>query len=172
MQNIKKSSLLDRGVAQIGIIVKNLEDTVKRYHEIFGIGPWHFYTYKKPLVKEMTYYGKPANYSMRLALSYFGPMRIELIEPGAGESVYHDFIKEHGYGIHHLGLLTDNFEKSIQEASSAGIEMIMDGAGFGLDGDGHYAYLDTEKDFGVTLELIERPKSRLNPEKVYPPDSE
>jgi catechol 2,3-dioxygenase-like lactoylglutathione lyase family enzyme len=170
MQNQKKSNILDHGVAQIGILVKDLDATVKRYHEVFGIGPWHFYTYEKPLVNEMTYYGKPANYSMRLALSYFGPMRIELIEPGVGESVYHDFVNEHGYGIHHLGLLTSNMEDSIRKAKSAGIEMIMDGAGFGLDGDGHYAYLDTEKDFGVTLELIERPKGRLQPEQFYPPE--
>jgi catechol 2,3-dioxygenase-like lactoylglutathione lyase family enzyme len=167
-----KSKLLDQGVAQIGIIVQDLDSTVRRYHEVFGISPWHFYTYEKPLVKEMTYYGEPANYSMRLALSYFGPMRIELIEPGEGESIYHDFVKEHGYGIHHLGLLTENMNESIQEARSVGIEMIMDGAGFGLDGDGHYAYLDTEKDFGVTLELIERPKGRLKPEKIYPLESE
>jgi hypothetical protein len=43
--------------------------------------------------------------------------------------------------------------------------MTMDGSGFGKDGDGHYAYLDTEKMLGVTLELIERPKNRLQPEK-------
>jgi len=118
----------------------------------------------------MSYYGKPADYSMRLALSYFGPMRIELIEPGEGESVYHDYVKEHGYGLHHLGLLTDDMETALVEAEAAGISMIMDGAGFGLDGDGHYAYLDTEKDFGLTLELIERPKGRLEPEKIYPPE--
>lgn len=172
MKNQVKSRVLDQGVAQIGIIVKDLDAAVTRYHEVFGIGPWHFYTYEKPLVREMTYYGKPANYSMRLALSYFGPMRIELIEPGEGDSVYYDFVNEHGYGIHHLGLLTENMEESIKEARSAGIEMIMDGAGFGLDGDGHYAYLDTEKDFGVTLELIERPKGRLKPEKIFPPELE
>jgi hypothetical protein len=109
---------------------------------------------------------------MRLALSYFGPMRIELIEPGEGESVYHDFVREHGYGLHHLGLLTDNMKASLAEAEAAGFKMIMDGAGFGLDGDGHYAYLDTEKEIGITLELIERPKGRLKPEKVYPPEDE
>jgi methylmalonyl-CoA/ethylmalonyl-CoA epimerase len=161
-------SILKNGVAQIGMLVKDLDETVEKYWKVFGIGPWHFYTYQKPMVKEMTYYGKPANYSMRLALSYFGPMRIELIEPGEGESIYADFVLEHGYGLHHLGLLTDNMEESLAEAESAGFKMIMDGAGFGLGGDGHYAYLDTEKEIGITLELIERPKGRLIPEKIYP----
>jgi methylmalonyl-CoA/ethylmalonyl-CoA epimerase len=173
MQENKKLpfSILKNGVAQIGMLVQDLDETVEKYWKVFGIGPWHFYTYQMPLVKEMTYYGKSANYSMRLALSYFGPMRIELIEPGEGESIYADFVKEHGYGLHHLGLLTDNMEESLAEAESAGFKMIMDGAGFGLDGDGHYAYLDTEKEIGITLELIERPKRRQHPEKIYPPEN-
>jgi methylmalonyl-CoA/ethylmalonyl-CoA epimerase len=162
--------ILQNGVAQIGMLVEDLDATVEKYWKVFGIGPWHFYTYKKPMVKVMSYYGKPANYSMRLALSYFGPMRIELIEPGEGESVYHDFVNEHGYGMHHLGLLTDNMAASLAEAEAAGFTMIMDGSGFGLGGDGHYAYLDTEKTIGITLELIERPKDRLKPEKIYPPE--
>jgi hypothetical protein len=45
----------------------------------------------------------------------------------------------------------------------------MSGAGFGLDGDGAYAYLDTEDDLGTTFELVERPKRRVTPERIYPP---
>jgi len=32
----------------------------------------------------------------------------------------------------------------------------MDGGGFGPDGDGHTAYLDTEDGLGTTIELIQR----------------
>jgi hypothetical protein len=44
----------------------------------------------------------------------------------------------------------------------------MEGAGFGLDGDGHFAYLDTEELLGITYELIQRPLRRYEPEAVYP----
>ena len=47
--------------------------------------------------------------------------------------------------------------------------MTQDGAGFGPDDDGHYAYLDAEGLIGTTVELIERPKRRAPPERVYPP---
>jgi methylmalonyl-CoA/ethylmalonyl-CoA epimerase len=46
---------LQNGVAQIGILVKDLECTVEMYWKILGTSQWHFYTYGKPLVKEMTY---------------------------------------------------------------------------------------------------------------------
>jgi methylmalonyl-CoA/ethylmalonyl-CoA epimerase len=160
--------ILNKGVAQIGMVVEDLDKTVEMYWKIFGIGPWHFYTYCKPLLKTMTYRGKPADYKMRLALANFGPTRIELIQAVEGETVYADFIKARGYGVQHLGLLVDNMEEALAQAKAAGIEMIMDGSGFGLDGDGHYAYLDTEKQIGIMLEFIQRPKGRVQPEKIYP----
>ena len=163
---------LKNGVAQIAFVVKDLDATVEAYWKNFGIGPWHFYTYGAPLVKRMTRHGIPSDYKMRVALSYFGPMRIELIEQVNGDTVYADFIKKHGYGIQHLGVLVEDMESALAEANAAGFAMTMDGAGFGLDNDGHYAYLDTEDIIGTTIELIERPKGRMKPEKIYPPEEE
>jgi methylmalonyl-CoA/ethylmalonyl-CoA epimerase len=159
---------LRNGIAQVAILVKDLEKTVEHYWIMFGIGPWHFYTYAKPLVKKMSYRGQPADYQMRIALSQLGPLRIELIEAKEGDSIYADFIQEHGYGVHHLGVLVEDMDNALKQTHSAGLNMIQDGSGFGLDGDGHYAYLETEEFLGVTLELIQRPNTRVRPEKVFP----
>jgi methylmalonyl-CoA/ethylmalonyl-CoA epimerase len=160
------------GIAQVAIVVPDLEQAVENYWRLFGIGDWHFYTYGKPLVKSMTYQGQASDYKMRVALSYLGPMRIELIEMVEGDTVYADFVREHGYGVHHFGVLVEDMDAAIAEAESAGLVMTQDGAGFGRDGDGHYAYLNTEDKIGVTIELIERPAGRMPPEKVYPPEKE
>ncbi len=164
----KPLPFLNNGIAQIAFVVEDLDQTVANYHAGFGTGPWHFYTYGKPLVQTMTYRGQPADYEMRVALSYFGPMRVELIQPTRGPSVYHEFIEKHGYGVQHFGVLVENMTSALAEAEAAGYAMIMDGAGFGKDGDGHYAYLDTEADYGVVYELIQRPAGRMPPEKIYP----
>ena len=167
-QALQPLPFLQHGIAQVAILVEELDKTVENYSTLFGIGPWHFYTYGRPLVKEMTYRGRPADHKMRIALSYIGPLRIELIEAKEGDSIYADFIKEHGYGVHHFGILVEEMNDELAKADAAGLEMIQDGSGFGLDGDGHYAYLDTEKLLGVTLELIQRPRARVAPEKIYP----
>jgi hypothetical protein len=167
MKNEEKQLPL-KDVAQICILVPDIEKAVKIWWNKFGIGPWHLYTYGKPLVKRMTRHGKPCEYKMKIALSYIGKMRIELIEPLEGDTVYKEFIEDHGYGVHHLGVLTDDMKGSLKNAESAGIAMTMDGAGFGPDDDGHYAYLDTEKLIGTTIEFIERPKRRNPPERIYP----
>jgi methylmalonyl-CoA/ethylmalonyl-CoA epimerase len=163
---------LKNGIAQVAILVENLEKAVENYWKLFGIGNWHFYTYGQPLVKRMTYHGQPCEYKMRVALSYLGPLRIELIEMLEGDTIYADFVREHGYGVHHCGVLVDNMDEAIAQAEAAGLAMTQDGAGFGRDGDGHYAYLDTEDKIGFTIELIERPKGRIQPEKIYPPPEE
>ena len=78
---------LQKGVAQLGFVVKDLDAAVESWWKLFGIGPWHFYTYGKPMVKSMSYHGKPVEYRMRLALSWIGQLRIELIERGRGYRV-------------------------------------------------------------------------------------
>ena len=168
MSDKNKLPFLKNGVAQVCIIVEDLDKSVENYWKMFGIGPWHIYTYGKPLVKKMTYHGEPTEYKMRVALSYIGDLRIELIEPLEGDTVYKDFVEQHGYGVHHFGLLVEDMNAAIAEAEANGFTMTQDGSGFGLDGDGHYAYLDTEDEIGITLELIERPKGRVKPERIYP----
>ena len=116
----------------------------------------------------MTRNGKPFSYSARIALSYFGESRIELIQNLEGDTVYEEFARKHGYGVHHLGIYVADIQAALEEARLAGIAVTMEGAGFGLDGDGHFAYLDTDDLFGTTYELIQRPKRRHEPEAIYP----
>lgn len=66
-----KLDFLLKGIAQICLIVKDIEKTAENY--------WQFYTHGKPLVKRMTRNGKPTEYKMRIALANIGSLRIELI---------------------------------------------------------------------------------------------
>ncbi len=168
---IEPFKLLDNGIAQIALVVKDLDQTVEHYWNSFGIGPWHFYTYKRPLLSMSRYHGKDVDNALRIALSYFGPTRIELIEVKEGPTLQGDFTKEHGYGVQHLGILVDDMGIAIEEARNKGFEVIQEGSGFGPDGDGHYAYLNTKELFGITYEMIERPKRRHKPDKIFPPQS-
>ena len=70
--------------------------------------------------------------------------------------------------MQHLGVLVSDMKEAIRQAEEAGLNVLMEGSGFGPDGDGHYAYLDTDDMLGTTLELIQRPKGRRKPEKIYP----
>jgi methylmalonyl-CoA/ethylmalonyl-CoA epimerase len=163
-------SFLKSGITQVAMIVKDLDQTIENYWMEFGIGPWHIYTYEKPLIKYMSYHGEPSDYKMRMALAPFGQMQLELIEIIEGDSIYADFVKEHGYGIHHIQFLVDDVQSALAEVEAAGLKVIQDGSGYGADGDGYFGYLDTEDKLGVTIELVSRPNKRVPPERIYPPN--
>ncbi len=171
-QDLAEFSFLKNGISQIALLVPDLDKGVETYWRLLGIGPWHIYTYGKPFVKKMSYRGQPGAYSMRLALARLGSLQIELIEPLEGGSIYAEHIAEHGYGLHHIAVVVEDLEAAVGEAQAAGLAVAMDGSGYGLDGDGGYAYLDTVDAIGTTVELIELPRRRARPEKIYPPPDE
>ena len=164
----KRLSFLDRKVDQIGYVVEDVDRAVEAYHECFGVEAWQIYTYGQPLVTFARRNGKPLEYKARIALGYFGESRIELIQQLEGDTVYGEFIERHGFGVHHLGIYVQDIAAMLKEVEEAGIAITMEGGGFGLDGDGYFAYLDTERRFGTTYELIQRPKRRHPPERTYP----
>jgi hypothetical protein len=48
IQAMDKLPFLQSGIAQVAMLVENLDQTVAAYWKHFGIGPWHFYTYGRP----------------------------------------------------------------------------------------------------------------------------
>jgi methylmalonyl-CoA/ethylmalonyl-CoA epimerase len=165
------NSLPLQEISQVCVVVRDLDRAMRHYWEILGIGPWRVYTYGPPLVKDQTYRGKPATYRMRLAIANVGNLMFELIQPLEGPSIYHEFVDRCGEGLHHLGIFVPNLDAAIAEWKDRGYEVLMSGRGYGVRGDGGYAYLTTEGDLSAILELIEIPAERYPPEAVYPPES-
>lgn len=158
---------LKAGVNQIGVLVEDLESAIEKYQTCFGIRKWVIYTYDSGLVKEMTYYGKPADYAMRLALSNdMQGLQIELIQPLKGPSIYHDFINRHGYGFHHFGVACADIPETLKDLERAGFRAVMEGRNFSPSADGHYAYINTESVLGFMIELRQAPTDRWPPEKI------
>ena len=154
-----------RSIGQVGILVRDLEEALPRYAALWpGAGPWLVYTYGPDFLPSFHYRGEPATCSMRIALSAGAP-QIELIQPlGGGPSVYDGY----GSGFHHVGVLVESLDEATAAMTRAGYETIQWGAGYGLDGDGGFAYFDTVSELGIIVEAIEVPKRRREPELIWP----
>ena len=81
-----------KNVLQVGVVVRDLQKAMERYWNIFGIGPWDIYTFGPPAVTNTTIRGKPAEFTMRLALTQVGNVQWELIQPLTGPSIYQEFL--------------------------------------------------------------------------------
>ncbi len=156
-------------VNQIALVVRDLDAAMRHYWELLGVGPWKIYTYGTPLVRDMTYRGKPQDFRMRLALAQVGAMVVELIQPLSGNNIYVEHLDRKGEGLHHVGVFVPSFDRAVAEAQQQGFSVLQSGRGYGRLGDGGFAYLDTEATLGLILELIEVPRERVPPEAEYPP---
>jgi methylmalonyl-CoA/ethylmalonyl-CoA epimerase len=141
---------------QVGMVVYNLEESVKKMWHDFGIGPWDVYvnTHTPDLLKEVKYYGKPSSSGMKIAMAQVGPMQIELIEPIGTDNIYADFLKKHGEGIQHLGWYKTKTEKEffekMHELEQAGFPCIFSGRSYRS----RFAYFDTTKALHTIFEII------------------
>jgi methylmalonyl-CoA/ethylmalonyl-CoA epimerase len=156
-----------RGPSQVGILVDDLESALSRYDSLWGGGPWRCFRYGADTIPVVTYRGEPGRYSIWLAINQTTP-QIELIHPVAGPSIYDEWIDRRGLGLHHLGFWVDSLDEAVSAMEAAGYPLLQSGSGYGLDGDGGYAYFDTEHDFDAVLEAIEVPARRREPDFVWP----
>ncbi len=154
-------------VGQVGIVVADLEAACRRYSTLWDCGPWRVYTYGPDLLSHQEFRGEPSQFSVRIALNSTTP-QIELLEPLVGPSVYHDWLERRGEGLHHLAVYVDDADGAIASFASAGYDVIQEGRGFGVDGDGAFVYFDTEHDLGYLLEVVQPPAVRREPEHVIP----
>lgn len=160
--------LTARGIDQIGIVVTDLGRALACYAELWPGHSWACYEHGPRTIPQMTFRGRRAAYSFRAAFGTQTP-QIELIEPLEGPSHYHEWLENRGEGVHHLGVQVSSLAEVRVEMKARGIPVIQDGAGYGLDGDGSYAYFDTSERLGTLIEAIQRPTRRSEPDFVWPP---
>ena len=152
---------------QVGIVVESLELAMAGYGVPAHMKPaWRIWTYDGAVLSERIFRGTPGHFVMRLALGG-GEPQIELIEPIAGPSIYHEWIAERGYGLHHLGFYVPDTRAAITEMEDAGYPLLQAGFGFGADGSGGFAYFDTQDAVGYIVEAIEVPRERRSPESLW-----
>jgi hypothetical protein len=92
--------------------------------------------------------GKPADFVVHVSLGYVGDLQLELIQPVRGESIYTDFLADHGPGLHHGCWEVDDLD-----AALAGRTPVQQGSM--VDGDLRFAYLEEGAPGLPFLELVQ-----------------
>lgn len=147
-----------KGLMQIGIIVENVDSAINKY-EALGVGPWEVSvmdTTRSPF-KDLTFNGKDAGEGpiIKIALLNGFGTELELIEP-MGESVYREWLDQHGPGLHHLAfdLEGEYYQILADHKKETGKEPWVRGQGIG--GLMDYSYLDMRDDLGLLVECYKQ----------------
>jgi catechol 2,3-dioxygenase-like lactoylglutathione lyase family enzyme len=155
-------------IAQVAFVVRDLDAKMSAYWTDFGIGPWSVYTFAPPRVQDMTYRGQRQDFSMRVAFAMCGDTQIELVQSLTGPNAYEEFLRHCGEGVQHLGVHVTDMDAATESMRQLGYQVVQSGRGYGVQGDGAFSYFATADRIGTLVELIQLPRERYPPERVYP----
>jgi len=116
---------------QIGVVVSDIEKTTKNLTEVFGVGPFRIIDWPPAGRQDLErfYYGEPANFTARMAFTELGPVELEIIQPLDEKSIWADFLRDHGEGIHHLRFNVDEIKPVQEYLAQHGVQSAQHGSG-------------------------------------------
>ncbi len=126
-------------INHIGIAVRNIEEAVKLYTDVFGLK-----------VSEIEIV---ADQKVRTVVIPVGESKIELIEPIDQEGPIAKYIEKRGEGMHHLALEVSNIEDALRTMTANGIPLIDEKPRRGVENT-RIAFLHP-KGTRVLIELVE-----------------
>jgi hypothetical protein len=129
-------------INQVAIVVRDVARTAASYWNILGIGPWAIYEWGEPTIYDRKYRGRGAWGCDRIAVASVGGVKLELCQPVAGDSIYRDYLNEHGEGLHHIDFVVDDVDRAADILSKDGFLSLQSGR-FGPPESGNaYSYIE------------------------------
>ena len=133
---------------QQAYVVNDIEESVKKWSETFGAGPFVFTHHHK--TDKFEYRGTQQESDVSYAFGYLGDTMIQFIEQhDETPSIYRDMFKRGEDGFHHIGILVSDFDEELNRYLDMGFDLACRLWADGVDA----AYVDTRSLNGVFTEL-------------------
>ena len=144
----------------VGIVVNNLEETLKKMESISTFHNCNIINFPPDGMKkddvQLFYRGQKNWFTAKFCFIQIGCTEVELIEPLEGDSVWKDFLREKGEGVHHLKYEVESLNDTMEFFKSKGIECIQYGSAVGKNIGKTWAYFDTTKELGYIIEVLNK----------------
>jgi methylmalonyl-CoA/ethylmalonyl-CoA epimerase len=151
----EKNNILGTNViAQIGILVHDIEKTSQAYADFFGAKNPGWSLTDIVDKAETEFKGNSTDARAKLAFFDMGSLQLELIEPDQHPSTWREYLNQHGEGPHHIAFYIKGMKEKITLMERSQMPLMQKGEYTG----GRYAYMDTFKDLKIILELLENDK--------------
>lgn len=129
-----------KDVNHIGIAVRNLEDALKTFSELFGL--------KADKILELE------QFKVKAAFIPVNDISLELIQPTSPDSDVERFLKEKGEGLHHITFEVEDIKKAIEELKKKKIKLLSEKPLEGVGG--IITFVQSEHTKNVLIELMEK----------------
>ena len=127
-------------IDHVSIAVKNLDEAVSVYSDLFGLKP--------SVIEEVPDQG------VKAAIIPIGDTEIELLEPTDPNGGVAKFLETRGEGIHHICLEVDDIDEELKRLEAKGVKLIDKQSRKGLAGKIGFIHPKSVK--GVLTELAQK----------------
>lgn len=141
---------MENRMAQVAVIVSDIERAAAYYASMFGIDPPQAFVAAGHESRPTLYRGQPSDATAKLAFIELDNIQIELIEPDGQPSIWQEFADNQGQGIQHIAFWVDDIDAAEKAFTSRGMDILQSG---GWDG-GAYSYIDATEQMGTIIELL------------------
>ena len=148
---MSSSPLGTHHVVQIGIIVRDLEESTKAWSQLLGVPAPQIMITDPVEISRAKYGGQLTSALAKLAFIPLGQVTLELIEPIGEPSTWNDQLVQHGQSLHHVAFEIKGMADKLAVLKDHGLSLIQHGEYPG----GRYSYLDGQEKYGAILELLE-----------------
>ncbi len=142
-----KFNLGNLKIDQLSFVYKDIKKQAEIMENTYGVPK--FAQMENITHQDATYRGKDVTIIIDYAFSRLFNVQIELQQWKSGDCLFKEFIDQGKEGLHSIGVYVDDLEAYIDEFKKKGIEILQTGQ----VGKQKFVYLDTEKTFGVLLEI-------------------
>lgn len=164
-------SIPDKTIFQICVVVDNAERYAENYRTILGCDvPNDYQITRLSDHTQALYHGVPLNARAKIISFLMGGIAFELLEPLDSPSVWMDYLQKHGPGLHHIAFNVPRTARAAAHFVDHGYKITQQG--LFTDRTGMYTYLNTDKNLGVVVELLEHYRNGAHPAAAeFPADT-
>ena len=131
-----------RRIDHIGVMVRDIDEAVKVFSEIFG--------FRK--VDSSSYTDSEGDFKSAKVAA--GEVTIELIEPLNPNGSLANFLQKRGEGLHHISIEVDDIDRELELLRTKGVRLINEEAQ--VVGDSKVAFVHPVATKGILVELTQR----------------
>jgi len=116
-------------IVQIGIVVPSVDAAAKNYATLLGITDWNINYVDTDHGKGRNFRvgGKEVAVKAKIAWAKIGEIELELIEPQDDSSIYAEYLRSNGPGVHHLMFGTNDYQHTVDEMRRHGVQSFVTG---------------------------------------------
>lgn len=157
------------GVSEIILVVRDLEASMKRQWEEFGIGPWQIWTFDAQSTRGLTMHGEPSDAAFRVAYTQIGDTYWELVQPLDDKSTYYETLQERGEGVHNIVFQVADFDRAAGRLEALGFERYNSAQWGAVE----FINFDTRRSLSVIAEIyrVAPGETFPPPDAIYPPEA-